>query len=395
MSFVRAKEIPPHSGNFYDYEVMNYWDKGHVRQIVIQYIGKSGTVKNPVLLGNRGIVTRYTPDSPVPVNSPDLKKTHNEPIPTCKYCHSDKVVKYGLQKAIQYYRCKECRHKFAGNNALPKMKLPAKQIASCIGMYYRGMPLDGLQGQYKDDYGIELSESTFWNWITRFTKEAIKQSKNFKPKVGDIWCADETYMKLGKRNVYFWDIIDLKSNYLLASHVSFNRGMKDASELMKLAEEHAGKKPKVIVTDKLKSYIEGVESVFGADSKHRQGGPFELKSSGDSTAEIERFHKTLEQRTEVFQKYINLKYIKLLTDGWLVYYNFMKQNEGIGDIPPAQAMSDTIPFKDWNDIVRDSTAKIGTDYEVTLHPRPETQKQREKGIKPKVDVTLKPIMEKN
>lgn len=43
MSFIRAKEIPPHSGNWYDYEVMTIHEGKHVRQKVIRYIGRSGT----------------------------------------------------------------------------------------------------------------------------------------------------------------------------------------------------------------------------------------------------------------------------------------------------------------------------------------------------------------
>ncbi len=43
----------------------------------------------------------------------------------------------------------------------------------------------------------------------------------------------------------------------------------------------AGKKPKVVVTDKLKSYIQGVEDAYGADTKHRQGGPFHFKETGE------------------------------------------------------------------------------------------------------------------
>jgi len=42
MSFIRAKEIPPRSGNWYDYEVESYRDKGRVKQRVIRYIGRSG-----------------------------------------------------------------------------------------------------------------------------------------------------------------------------------------------------------------------------------------------------------------------------------------------------------------------------------------------------------------
>ena len=41
MSFIRAKEIPPGSGNWYDYEVKSVWNGGKVRQQVIRYIGKS------------------------------------------------------------------------------------------------------------------------------------------------------------------------------------------------------------------------------------------------------------------------------------------------------------------------------------------------------------------
>ena len=41
MSFIRAKEIPPRSGNWYDYEVMTVHEGSKVRQKVIRYIGKS------------------------------------------------------------------------------------------------------------------------------------------------------------------------------------------------------------------------------------------------------------------------------------------------------------------------------------------------------------------
>ncbi len=80
-----------------------------------------------------------------------------------------------------------------------------------------------------------MSESNYWNWVKRFTREAIRQAKNFKPNIGDHWVADETYMKLGRRKVYFWDIIDADTRYLLATHVSFTRSGRDAKRLMDLA----------------------------------------------------------------------------------------------------------------------------------------------------------------
>jgi putative transposase len=274
----------------------------------------------------------------------------------------------------------------ANTARLPKMKTPARLVASALGMYYGGMSLDGIQQQFKQDHNLDMSETNYWNWVKRFTKEAMKRAAPFHPAVGDTWVADETYMKLGDKTVYFWDIIDADSRYLLASHASTSRGGLAAEKLMRLAQERAGKTPKYVVTDKLKSYIVGIEEAYGADSKHVQGGPFKTLPSGESTALIERFHNTLEQRTKVFRKYKDLSDIKLLTDGWLINYNFFKQHAGVGDIPPAQASNKVVPFKDWNDVVR-SKHLPDIDYRVSLHRRPSVKKG-----KPVVDATLTPIV---
>ena len=339
MTFIRAKEIPPRSGNWYDYEVMTVHEGDRVRQKVIRYIGRSGShpLASRHSLARSGIV----PETVCPTLA---NQTHTARI--------------------------------------HKMKTPARRIASAVGMYYGGMPLDAIQQQFRQDYGLDMSESNFWNWVMRFTKAAVKEAKGFKPVVGSRWVADEVYMKLGKRNVYFWDIMDTDTRFLLASHVSFTRTSRDAKALMDLAQKRAGKSPKVVVTDKLAAYIMAVEDAFGADSKHRRGGPF--CNIEDSTALIERFHRTLEQRTKIYQKYKNIDDIRLLTDGWLINYNFFKQNEGCGNIPPAQAMSKVVPFKDWNDIVR-AKGIPDMDYRVTLRRRESVRKG-----KPVFDARLTP-----
>jgi len=337
MTFIRAKEIPPRSGNWYDYEVMTIHEGGKVRQKVIRYIGRSGSHSMP---SGRSTLELGVSTEPLVISVLDDARIH-------------------------------------------KMKTPAKRIASALNMYYSGMPLDAIQQQFRQDYGLDMSESNYWNWVERFTKEAIKEARNFKPTVGDRWVADETYMKLGKRNVYFWDIMDTDTRFLLASHVSFTRTGRDAKALMDSAQKKAGKSPKVVVTDKLAAYIMAIEDTFGADSKHRRGGPF--YNVEDSTAQIERFHRTLEQRTKIFQKYSGMEGVRLLTDGWLINYNFFKQNEGCGNVPPAQAMSRVVPFKDWNDVVRPKGSP-DLDYRVTLHRRASVKKG-----KPVFDARLTPI----
>lgn len=42
IAFVRTKEIPPGSGNYYRYLVRNKREGNHVRQKVLQYLGPAG-----------------------------------------------------------------------------------------------------------------------------------------------------------------------------------------------------------------------------------------------------------------------------------------------------------------------------------------------------------------
>lgn len=148
MSYIRSKEIPPGSGNWYDYEVMGIREGKNVRQKVLRYIGKSGRSSMPSLSGGTSI------PEPVSVSTSPIEQ----------------------------------------DTRITKMKTEAPKIASALGMYYGGMSLDAIQQQFKQDHDLDMSESNYWNWVKRFTKEAIKQANDFKPNVGNTWVADETYI---------------------------------------------------------------------------------------------------------------------------------------------------------------------------------------------------------
>jgi len=81
-----------------------------------------------------------------------------------------------------------------------------------------------------------------------------------KPKVGDTWIADETYIRIDKQKptdptienpysrsrkakwVVFWDIIDADTRFLLASVAATSRSAGEARELMLKAAKRAGNK---------------------------------------------------------------------------------------------------------------------------------------------------------
>ena len=267
---------------------------------------------------------------------------------TCKYCGSHNVIRYGHFRGVQRFWCKQCRRKFADNDALPNMQTPVEQVGAAIGMFYEGQSLNSVRRMLTQIYGSYPSDSTVYRWVSRFSKRAGKRVADLKPDVGDVWIADETVLKMDGKNVWFWDIIDAKTRFLLASHISRTRTTKDAQKLMESALERAGKIPRVICTDRLKSYLDGIELTFGADTKHRQGGPFDVEAN---TNLIERFHGTLKARTKIMRGLKDIRSAKILTDGWLLHSNYLRPHESLDGKTPARAAGIKVPYRNWRDVV--------------------------------------------
>lgn len=272
----------------------------------------------------------------------------------CKYCGSRHIVRYGHYRGTQYWWCKNCKRKFVHNDALPRMKTPIIRVASALSMFYEGMSLHGIRRNLEQTYRSYPSNSTIYEWVVRFTKVAIASAKDYKPNVGDTWIADETVLKIEGKNTWFWDIIDDKTRFLLASHISLTRTTRDARILVERARARTGQIPKVIITDKLQAYLDGIELAFGAETRHL---PSKSLTARPGTQLIERFHGTLKARTEVMRGLKTRKSAKLITDGWLVHYNFFRPHEALGDKTPAQKAGIRFPFQNWLDVVKGKNLK--------------------------------------
>jgi len=278
-----------------------------------------------------------------------MRRMKPETLVKCKYCGSTDVVKFGTYKGVQRWWCKDCKRKFVDADTLYKMKTPIKAIASALSGYYGGMSLDEVARHLEQQYGISLTDAGIYNWVKRFTKEVVDQARQYTPDVGDVWVADETVLKIGGQNVWFWDIMDTKTRFLLASHISTKRTIQDALLLMKLAEARAGKIPKLVLTDKLASYLDGIEQAWGADAKHIPSKGFQAPMN---TNLIERFHGSLKDRTKVMRGMRKVKTAQILLNGWLVHYNFFRPHEGLDNRTPAEKAGIKFPYKDWMDVAR-------------------------------------------
>lgn len=296
----------------------------------------------------------------------------------CKYCQSENVIKFGTQKGVQQYYCKECGRKFSNTDTIPMMQNSTSTVADAINMYYEGMSLNEIRRNFIQQDANYISKATPYKWVKRFTEFAVKEADKHKPKVGDLWVADETMIDIDGKNVWFWDIIDMKTRFLIASHMSLSRTTKDAQKLMEKAYKHTGKFPRVIYTDKLRAYLDGIELTFGANTKHAQGSPFDIENN---TNLIERFHGTIKERTKVMRGLHTIDTARDFMNGWLIHYNFFRPHLSLEDKTPAEVAGIKFPFKNWKDVV-EQPYEITANIEV-MPRRPRTYKHIVKR-KPKI-----------
>lgn len=285
----------------------------------------------------------------------------------CRYCGSTACIRFGKYKSTQLYRCKDCRRTFKDDNALFHMKVPAEYVSSALSLYYSGSSITDIRNFLKQEYGYYPSKSVVFQWVDKYTSLASEDFKDCKPKVGDTWIADETVLELDKGiKVWFFDLIDSDTRFLIASRASLTRSGEDAKKLMEDAYKVTGKTPKVIVTDKLRAYLDSIELTFGADTEHKQGGPFKILSSGESTSQIERFHGTIKDRTKVMRSFRGMDTLIQFMNGYLVYYNYFKPHESLGGKTPAEAAKVDYKVKNWKDL---SQVPVSKEAELSTHPR--------------------------
>lgn len=269
----------------------------------------------------------------------------------CKFCNSRDIVRNGKRRGTQYWLCKNCGRGFVDNKALPKSKYPVETVASALYLYFTGSSLNDIRRHTEQQYKILPSDSTIYSWVRKYTNVAQEAIKDLKPKVSDTWIADETVIKISGKNYWLWDIIDSETRFLLATYLSPNRGTTQARKLMELASERAGKVPSVVITDKLASYIDGIELAFGSEAKHIQATPF------SGTQLIERWHGTLKERTKVVWGLKKPETAREFLDGFVFYYNFLRPHESLNDKTPAEVAQIRFPYKNWLAIVQSQSPK--------------------------------------
>lgn len=282
----------------------------------------------------------------------------------CKYCQSDRVIKYGIDKGTQMYYCRGCRRKYARNDTLPQMHTRTADLAEALNLYYSGMSLNDIRRNFIDQDNNYFSKATINNWITRFTAAAIKETNSIKPDVSHCWLIKEIAIGFDPEKVIMGQIylksrsvrkaglrliLDTHSRFLISLHWDSEDDFTDVRGLMAAAEQKAGKAPDVVVTDQT-----GVTFTnTGCAYNEKSAGQMCFKNDPQL---ISSFDDILDQRTRFVCALKNQSTQVKFLQGWQVHYNFFKTQDRLGGKTPAQLAAIDFPYRDWKSLIEVSSS---------------------------------------
>lgn len=264
----------------------------------------------------------------------------------CKHCNSNNVVKNGSRKT-RYgkkprYLCRGCGKSFVyedeynGFNGLRHDD--PRVITACLDMYYRGASLRAVAEHVKQIYDVNVSYSTVYRWIRRYTEIIKGYIDNLTPQTGDTWNADEMFIQNGDKLYYLWNVMDSETRYLLSNLVSKKRSTVEAKEVFQRARNHARAKPREVVTDGLWSYKKAFNKVFydhHQSVRHVHGVGFRGVTNNNR---MERFHGSVRDREKVIRGMNgDEKAIQAWMDGYRIYHNYIKKHKALGMTPAEKA----------------------------------------------------------
>jgi putative transposase len=102
--------------------------------------------------------------------------------------------------------------------------------------------------------GVQVSYETIRRWSAKFGPEFARTVRRRATRRGDVWHLDELQVKIGGKPYWLWRAVDAEG-YVLDEVVSVSRDKKQARRLLvRCLKAQGWRKPRRIVTDKLRSY---------------------------------------------------------------------------------------------------------------------------------------------
>ncbi len=147
-------------------------------------------------------------------------------------------------------------------------RFPAEIISHCVWLYFR-FPLSFRDvEEMLAMRGVSLSYETVRDWCLKFGQTYANGLRRRSLRPGDRWYLDEVFLKINGRLHYLWRAVDQDGD-VLDILVQSRRDKRAAKKFFRKLLKGLRYVPRVIITDKLKSYHAAKQEIMPSVEHHQ------------------------------------------------------------------------------------------------------------------------------
>ena len=132
-------------------------------------------------------------------------------------------------------------------------RYPAELISYAVWLYFRFPWSLRMVEEMLAARGIAVTYETIRQWCLKFGQEFANRLRRRAPRRGDKWHLDEVLLSIAGKKHWLWRAVD-QEGFVLDVLVQSRCDKKAAKRLFRELLKKQGRAPRVLITDKLRSY---------------------------------------------------------------------------------------------------------------------------------------------
>ena len=167
-------------------------------------------------------------------------------------------------------------------------RFPAEIISHTVWLYFRFTLSFRDIDELLAARGIFVTYETIRQWCLKFGQTFANELRRRQPRRGDKWHLDEMVITMNGKHHYLWRAVD-QEGFTLDILVQSRRNTKAAKRFFRKLLKGLHYVPRVLITDKLKSYAAAKKTVMpGVEHRQHKGLNNRAELSHQRTRQQER-----------------------------------------------------------------------------------------------------------
>src|SRR6201988_4883540 len=147
-------------------------------------------------------------------------------------------------------------------------RFPVEIVSHAVWLYFRFCLSFRDVEELLFERGVSVTYEAIRKWCRKFGQQYANQLRRRRPRPGDKWHMDEVFLTIDGERQYLWRAVD-QDGHVLDILVQSRRNKKAAKKFFRKLLKGLTYVPRVIITDKLKSYGAAKREIL-PEVAHRQ-----------------------------------------------------------------------------------------------------------------------------